>query len=135
MNSGCQEGFSVNNLFPTLLSSLIRTENIYRNFSFLLFFVMLTTIASNYQKQSRIGVLWKRSSSKFRKIYRKIPLPEARNFIKKRVSDKVFFCEFCEISKKTSPVTASRLFVSSFYSYGELWLLTVEILFLFWIEL
>ena len=38
MNLGCQEGFSVNNLFPILLLSLIRTENIYRNFSFLLFF-------------------------------------------------------------------------------------------------
>ena len=35
---------------------------------------------------------------------------------------------FC---RKTSPVAASRVFVSSFHSYGKLWLLTVEIFFYF----
>ena len=73
MNSGCQEGFSVNNLFPTLLLNSIRTEKIYRNFSFLLFFYyahhhcvrlseavahrcslkkVLLKIAKNFQKNS-----------------------------------------------------------------------------------
>ena len=37
LNSSCQEGFCVN-LFPALHLNSMRTENIYCNFSFLLFF-------------------------------------------------------------------------------------------------
>ena len=64
----------------------------------------------------------KRFSQKFRKIYKKIPVPhslsqqscrlKAYNFIKKDSLAQVFSCEFCEISKntffyRTPPVAAS----------------------------
>ena len=55
----------------------------------------------------------KRSSSKFRKIYRKTTLvpeslfqkscrPKAYNFIEKATLAQVFSCEFCKISRNTS---------------------------------
>ena len=61
------------------------------------------------QKQSSRGVLKKKRCQKFRKIHRKIPVPEtlctrelqACNFIKKGSLAQVFSCEFCEISKNT----------------------------------
>ena len=62
------------------------------------------------QTQSSWGVLQKRCSQKFHKIYRKentcarvsflIKLQaQGRNFIKKETLAQVFSCEFCEISK------------------------------------
>ena len=61
-------------------------------------------------------------------------------FLKKRLWQRCFPVNFAKFFRttffrRTSPVAASRLFVSSFYSHGKLWFLAVEIFFLFWIEL
>ena len=135
MNSGCQEGFSVNNLFPTLLLNSIRTEKIYRNFSFLLFFCY----AHYYCVR-----LWEAVAHRY--FLKKVLLKIAKNFqknsyardlqlyFKKRLWHRCFpvnFAKFLRTTffRRTSLVAASRLIASSFYSYGKLWLLTVEISF------
>ena len=137
MNSSCQEGFCVN-LFPALLLNSIRTENIYRNFSFLLFFC-----DAHYYCVRLSEAVAHRCSLK--KVLLKIPAKflcqiPATLLKKKRLWHSCFpvnFAKFLRTTfcRKTSPKAASRLFVSSFHSYGKLWLLPVETFFLFWIEL
>ena len=55
------------------------------------------------QKQRPEVFCTKRCYQKFRKIHRKIPVPESQacNFIKKETLTRVFSSEFCEISKNT----------------------------------
>ena len=75
------------------------------------------------QKRSPRSVLSKKCSEKFRKFYRKTPVPESffnkvvglkpATLFKKETLAQVFSCEFCEISKNTffyraPPVAASE---------------------------
>ena len=53
------------------------------------------------QKQPPRGVLRKRCPENTQQIYRRTPMPEACNFIKKETVTLVFSCEFCKISKNT----------------------------------
>ena len=41
----------------------------------------------------------KRCSENMQKIYRRTPMPKARNFIKKKTLEQMVSCEFCKISK------------------------------------
>ena len=41
----------------------------------------------------------KRCSENMQKIYRRTPMPKARNVIKKKTLEQMVSCEFCKISK------------------------------------
>ena len=65
------------------------------------------------KKLSFEGVLWKRRSSKFRKMHRKGPVPKPL-FIKKETLAQTFSCKFCGTFKntfiyRTPPLAASGL--------------------------
>ena len=73
---------------------------------------------------------------------KKVPLKTAKNLQENsyarglRLWHRCFPVNFAKFFRttffrRTSPVAASRLFVSSFYSYGKLWFLAVKILFCF----
>ena len=53
-------------------------------------------------KKQSSGVFCKKGVLRnFAKIHRKIPVPQACNFIKKETQAQVFSCEFCKIFKNT----------------------------------
>ena len=65
------------------------------------------------------AVLQERCTWKFRKIHRKIPVPEACNFIKKETLAEVFSFEFCEIFKNTFFTEHLRATASAVNAYIE----------------
>ena len=140
MNSGCQEGFSVNNLFPTLLLNSIRTEKIYRNFSLLLFFCYAHYYCVRLSEAVAHRYFLKKVLLKTAKNFQKNSYArDLQLYLKKRLWYRCFPVNFAKFLRTTffrrsSSSAASRLIVSSFYSYGKLRLLTVEIFF-FYFEL
>ena len=148
LNSSCQEGFCVN-LFPALHLNSMRTENIYCNFSFLLFFCyahyycvwLSEAVAHKCSLKGPLKNCKKSQQNNCQSLFFKIKLQlEACNFTKKEIWHRCFpvnFAKFLRILFFIDKllVAASRFFVLSFYSCGKLWLLTVKIFFWFWIDL